>query len=104
MAWQVIWPVFKKKIRPISFILYYHYYCLPNVPNVSFPIVEYPNKWIINHKSVILDWQHRASVSCLRQTGLNRVDAQDSRKERKRPEEAVKCNEITYLFRTSGAG
>ncbi len=74
------------------------------MPNVSFPIVEYPNKWIIHHKSVSLDWQRRASVSCLRQTGLNRVDAWDSRKERKWPEEAVKCNEITYLFRASGAG
>ncbi len=28
----------------------------------------------------------------------------DSRKERKRPEETVKCSEITNLFRASSAG
>ncbi len=44
------------------------------------------------------------SVPCLRQTVLNRVDTQDSRTERKRKEETVKCSEITNLFSASSAG
>ncbi len=59
---------------------------------------------IINHKSVSLDWQRCTSVSCFRQTVPNRTDARDSMKERKRPEEAVKCCNITDLFRASSAG
>ncbi len=43
-----------------------------------------------------------ASVPCLRQTVLNKVDARDSRKEGKWQEEAVKCSEITD--RDSSAG
>ncbi len=70
----------------------------------SFPIVAFPNKSITNHKSVSLDRQRRASCLFLHQMVLNRVNARDLRKERKRPEEAVNCSEITNLFRTSSAG
>ncbi len=42
-------------------LLFILFFCLPNVPKWSFPIVAFPNKSIINHKSVSLDWQRRAS-------------------------------------------
>ncbi len=64
-SWFVPWHVFYlKKI------------CLPNVPKWSFPIVAFHNK------------SRFKSVSCLRQTVLNRVDVRDSRKEKERPEES----------------
>ncbi len=99
-------PVFFIYLLLFIFWKYYNFYffCLPNVPKWSFPIVAFPNKSIINHKSVSLDWLRFRSVPCLRQTVLNRVVARDSRKERKRSEETVKCSEITNLFRASSAG
>ncbi len=45
----------------ISFFLLLFYFCLPSVPKWSFLIVAFPNKSIINHKSVSLDWQRCAS-------------------------------------------
>ncbi len=63
---------------------------------------------LINHKSVSLDWQRRASRPCSLPPSnsfeCRWVDARDSRKERKQPEETVKCSEITNLFRASSAG
>ncbi len=79
-----------------SVFFYYYYIVFFAFPMWSFPIVAFPNKSIINHKSVSLDWLF-TSVPCLRQTVLNRVDARDSRKERK-------LSEITDLFRASRAG
>ncbi len=64
----------------------------------------FPNKSKINHKWVSLDWQRRASRLFLHQTVLNRVNARESRKERKRSEETVKYNNITNQFRASSAG
>ncbi len=48
-------PVFLLYLNCISF------FCLPNVPKWSFPTVAFPNKSIINHKLVSLDWQRRDS-------------------------------------------
>ncbi len=44
-------------------LFYLFIFCLPipNVPKWLFPSVAFPNKSIINHKSLSLDWQHRAS-------------------------------------------
>ncbi len=56
---------------------------------------------VINHKLVSLDWQQCNNMNRLTSVPLlNRTDAWDSRK---RPEEAVKCSNITDLFRASGA-
>ncbi len=46
---------------PVFVFIYLFIFCLPNVPKLSFPIVAFPNKSKINHKSVSLDWQRRAS-------------------------------------------
>ncbi len=85
----------------LFFLLLLLLFCLPNVPKWSFPIVVFPNKSIINHKSVSLDWQRALHVCSL---PPSKVDARDSRKERKQPEETIKCSEITNLFRASSAG
>ncbi len=48
----------------------FFFFCLPNVSKWSFPIVAFPNKSIINHKSV-MSWlaaPRFTSVPCLRQT------------------------------------
>ncbi len=79
---------------PVGFFVCF--FCLPNVPKWSFTILAIPNKSKINHKSVSLDWQRRASCLFLasHQMVLNRVDARDLRKERKWSEETVKCNMV----------
>ncbi len=46
-------------------LFYYLFiFCLSNLPKLSFMTVAFPNKSIINHKSVSLDWQ-KGSASCL---------------------------------------
>ncbi len=67
------------------------FFCLPNVPRWSFPNV---NKSKINHKSVSLDWQRRASclflASCLSES-MHGIEE---------GEETARRNKITNLCRS----
>ncbi len=60
VAWRLIWPAALCFFFKLLLLLFY-FFCLPNVPKWSFQIVAFPNKSIINHKSVSLDWQRHAS-------------------------------------------
>ncbi len=90
---------------PVFFYYYYYYFylffCLPNVPKWSFPIVAFPNKSIINHKSVSLDWQRALHVCSLPPTESMRGTRGRRGNGQKK---TVKCSEITNLFRASSAG
>ncbi len=61
--------------------------------------MAFPNKSILNHESVSLDWQRRASR--LRQTVLNRVDARDSTQGRRGNGQKKQLN-VAKLLTCSG--
>ncbi len=93
------------------FIYYYYFIIIIIIYFFAFPMCQSDHfrLWhsLINHKSVSLDCQHALHVCSLPPSNSFEpfwVDARDLRKERKRPEETVKCSEITNLFRDSSAG
>ncbi len=94
---------------PVFFFIYYYYffYYFTNVPKWSFPIVAFHNKSIINHKSVSLDWQHRASSLFL--ASVKRFWTESMRWTRWRRGNGQKkqlnvAKLATNLFRASSAG
>ncbi len=68
--------------------------------------MAFPNRSKINHKSVSLDWQRRASRHCSLppSNSFEPSRCAEGEEGEEMAEETVKCSKITNLFRASGAG
>ncbi len=116
-AWRLIWPfalffcfvLFVCFLLLLSLIFYIYAFSMYQSDHFLF-CLSIINHNSLNHKSVsLLDWQHcairissRLFCATVKRFRTEPMRGLDERGER--PEEAVKCSNITDLFRASSAG
>ncbi len=79
---------------PCCFIIFFYFFAFSMCQKRSFPIVAFPNKSIINHKSVSLDWQRRRALR-LFLASVKRFwteSMRGTRGRRRNGQKKVKCN------------
>ncbi len=99
VAWRLIWPA------AFFYHLFYYYlfFAFPMCQSDNFRLwhsLIIVNRLVLTGSAAL----HGCSLPPSNSFEYRWVDARDSRKERKQPEETVKCSEITNLFRASSAG